>query len=165
MSTEAPGRTVALPVPVGRVVMVGTVFGFLAGVVDLVVYGLGRLLGVPFLVQQPGGSGLALVPWYAPLLVCLLAGVVGGLLASLVRTLPSGPTWVMSVGLLLGVLSLASPLLQPAEVGWSTRGWLVVMHVLAIVIIVPALSRGTTSEDPPPGEIERLDRAHPRAGV
>lgn len=162
MSTEAATRTVSLPVPVGRIVMVGAVFGLAAGLVDLVIYAVGRLAGVPFVVQAPGGGGEAQVPWYAVVLVCVVAGVVGGLLASLVRTLPSGPTWVMGVGLLLGLLSLASPLLQPSDVGWATRGWLVVMHLVATLIIVPALSRGTTSEDPPPGEIERLDAAHPR---
>jgi hypothetical protein len=154
----AAKRTVEQPARVVLLVLIGLEAGLVAGLLDVVIYWVGRFLGVPFEVHRPGG-GLILVNWSLVLITCVLAGVMGALLAAVVRALPQAPTWVAAGGALLTVASLAYPLLlQSADVEPSTRIWLAVLHVVAGVIIVWSLSRGVTSDDPPPGALEALER-------
>ena len=55
---------------------------------------------------------------------------------------------VLVLGTLLGIISLAAPLLQPDTVTWPTKLWLVVMHVETWVIIVPQVARVVGDSDP-----------------
>jgi hypothetical protein len=108
-------------------------------VICLVLYAFARLIGVPFEVQ--GLGGLAVLPWPVVLLLPLAAGVVGALLAGLLRGVRFGGRIVLIVGTAVALLSLISPLAQPAEVLWSTRIWLVVMHVITWLLVVPQIAR------------------------
>ncbi len=160
VSAPAPPtkRTVEQPARVAMLVIIGAEAGLVAGLIDVLIYWVGRLLGVPFEVHRPGG-GLVLVNWSLVLVTCVLAGVMGALLTAVVRALPAAPTWVATGGSLVTLLSLGYPLLlQSADVEVSTRIWLSVLHVVAGLIIVWALARGVTSDDPPPGALEALER-------
>jgi hypothetical protein len=125
----------------------GLVTGVWSGLLSLVVYGIGRLLGVPFEVAAPGG-GLQVVPWFAVLLVPVGVAVLGGLLAALARGHARCRSIVLWVGTLLAIASLAGPLAQPADVLWSTRIWLVVPHVITWLLVVPQIARIVGDSDP-----------------
>lgn len=145
--TPVPAPASALPT-VGNLAYAGLVTGVWSGLLSLLVYGIGRLLGVPFEVVRPGVEGLAVVPWFAVLLVPVLVAVAGGLLAALVRGRARCRSIVLWGGTLLALASLASPLLQPAEVLWSTRIWLVVPHVITWFLVVPQIARIVGDSDP-----------------
>lgn len=124
----------------------GVVTGAYSGAICLVLYAFARLLGVPFEIQ--GLGGLAVLPWLVVLLLPLAAGVLGALLAGLLRGVRFGGRIVLVVGTALALLSLISPLAQPAEVLWSTRIWLVVMHVITWLLVVPQIARIVGDSEP-----------------
>lgn len=130
----------------GFVLYAGVVTGAYSGVICLIVYLFARLIGVPFLVQ--GMTGITPVPWFVVLLLPLAAGVVGALLAGLMRGVPHGGRIVLVVGTLIALASLIAPLSQPDEVLWSTRIWLLVMHVITWLLVVPQIARIVGDADP-----------------
>lgn len=129
-------------------VYAGIVTGAWAGVLSLLVYGIGRLAGVPFDVIAPTESGLGFVPWPLPLFVPLIAGVLGGLLASLALSRRQARRLVFWIGTLVSVLTLSSPLIQPSTVAWSTRICLSVMHVITWFLVVPQIARIAGDSEP-----------------
>lgn len=130
------------------VVYAGIVTGAWSGVLSLAVYGLGRALGVPFEVVSPVGGGLSVVPWFLPLLVPLVAGVIGGYLAALTLGRAHARRIVFWAGTAVAALSCLSPLVQSSEVIWSTRLWLLVPHVITWLLIVPQLARVVGDSEP-----------------
>jgi hypothetical protein len=124
----------------------GVVTGAYSGVACLLLYILARLIGVPFEVQ--GLGGVSVLPWLVVLLVPLAAGVVGALLAGLLLGVRFSGRIVLIVGTVLALLSCISPLVQPAEVLWSTRIWLLVMHVITWLLVVPQIARIVGDAEP-----------------
>lgn len=125
-----------------------------AGLLCLASYGIGRALGVPFEVQAPLGGGLTVVPWLLILIAPVLAALVGALLASLMLGRRFARRVVFWGGTLLGLLSLISPLMQPAGVLWSTRIWLSILHVITWILVVPQIAR-IVGDSEPGASIER----------
>jgi hypothetical protein len=49
---------------------------------------------------------------------------------------------------LLALVSLSGPLLQPSDIGWSTRILLALMHVITWLLVVPQLARIVRDSEP-----------------
>lgn len=143
-----------VPPPAGSVphtstlVYAGVVTGAWSGLLSLCLYGVGRLLGVPFEVARPGAEGLQVVPWFLMLLMPLLAAVVGALLSALMLGRRHARRIVFWAGTVIAVLSCVSPLVQPADVLWSTRVWLLVPHVITWFLVVPQIARIVGDSEP-----------------
>lgn len=153
---SAPWADSVTPVPppastvphTSNLVYAGVVTGAWSGLLSLALYGVGRLLGVPFEVARPGSDALQVVPWLLMLLVPLLAAVVGALLAAIMLGRRNARRIVFWVGTAIAVLSCASPLLQPAEVLWSTRIWLLIPHAITWFLVVPQIARIVGDSEP-----------------
>lgn len=145
--TPVPPPASAVP-HTSNLVYAGVVTGAWSGLLSLVVYGVGRLLGVPFEVMRPGSDSLQVVPWFLMLLMPLLAALAGALLAALMLGRSHARRIVFWVGTAIAVLSCASPLAQPSEVIWSTRIWLLVPHVITWVLVVPQIARIVGDSEP-----------------
>lgn len=126
----------------------GVVTGVWSGLLSLVVYGFARLIGVSFEVAVPGSSNLQVMPWFVVLLVPVVAALAGVLLASLALGRLHAQRLVFWLGTAIALASLLSPLIQPAEVGWSTRLWLVIPHVITWFLVVPQIARIVGDSEP-----------------
>jgi len=145
--TPVPPPASAVP-HTSNLLYAGVVTGSWSGLLSLAIYGLGRLLGVPFEVIRPGSDALQVVPWFLMLLAPLLAAVVGALLAALMLGRRHARRIVFWGGTLIAVLSCASPLMQPADVPWSTRIWLLIPHVVTWFLVVPQIARIVGDSEP-----------------
>lgn len=131
------------------------VTGIWSGLLSLAVYGIGRLIGVPFAVVLPGATEAAPIPWFAPLLVPIAAAFAAALLAGLVLGWRHARRIVFWGGTGIALISCLGPLLQPAEVGWATRVWLLVPHAITWFLVVPQIAR--IVGDSEPGMFEPFD--------
>ena len=145
--TPVPPPASAVP-HTSNLVYAGIVTGAWSGLLSLLVYGVGRLLGVPFEVVRPGSEVLQVVPWFLVLLVPLLAGIVGALLSALMLGRRHARRIVFWVGTGIALLSCASPLVQPSDVIWSTRIWLLIPHVITWILVVPQIARIVGDSEP-----------------
>jgi hypothetical protein len=132
------------------------VTGVWAGLLCLALYWICRAAGVPFLVVTRSVDPLAQVPWYAPLLVPIAFALIGALASALVRGRAHARKIVLWVGTLLALGSAVGPLTQPDEVIWSTRIWLLVMHVVTWFLVVPQLAR-IVGDSEPGMSVDRTD--------
>jgi hypothetical protein len=103
---------------------------------------------VPFEVMRPGSDSLQVVPWFLMLLAPLLAAVVGALLAAIMLGRRHARRIVFWAGTLIALLSCASPLMQPDDVIWSTRIWLLIPHVITWFLVVPQIARIVGDSEP-----------------
>ncbi|MFM7211275.1 MAG: DUF6069 family protein, partial [Actinomycetota bacterium] len=131
-----------------NLVYAGLVTGIWAGLLSLAVYGIGRLLGVPFEVFRPGSDTLEVVPWLLVLLVPVVAAVGGALLAAIALGRRHARRIVFWAGTALAVVSCVNPLVQPSEVLWSSRLWLLIPHVITWFLVVPQLARIVGDSEP-----------------
>lgn len=153
---SAPWANSVTPVPppasavphTSNLVYAGVVTGAWSGLISLAIYALGRLLGVPFEVERPGWDALAVVPWFLMLLVPLLAALVGALLAAIMLGRRHARRIVFWVGTAIAGLSCISPLMQPDDVIWSTRIWLLIPHVVTWFLVVPQIARIVGDSEP-----------------
>ncbi len=153
---SAPWTDSVTPVPpppesvphVRDLVYAGVVTGAWAGLLSLVVYVLGRMLGVPFEMFRPGSDTLEVVPWIFVLIVPIAAAVGGALLASLALGHRHARRLVFWAGTLIALLSCASPLIQPDEVIWSSRIWMLVPHLITWILVVPQIARIVGDSEP-----------------
>jgi len=152
--TPVPPPASAVP-HASNLLYAGVVTGAWSGVLSLGIYGVGRLLGVPFEVLRPGADSVQVVPWFLMLLAPLLAALVGALLAALMLGRRHARRIVFWGGTLLAVLSCVSPLVQPDDVLWSTRIWLLIPHIITWFLVVPQIARIVGDSEPEmfaPGE-------------
>lgn len=105
------------------------------------------------MAAQGQGGAVDQIAWFAPLLVPVLAAVVGALLSVLVLGRNHAKRIVFWTGSLIALVSLAGPVMQPDEVLWSTRILLLCMHVIAWFLIVPQLARIVGDSEPQASEI------------
>jgi hypothetical protein len=153
---SAPWADSVTPVPppassvphTSNLVYAGVVTGAWLVLLSLTIYGLGRLLGVPFEVMSPGSESLQVVPWFLMLLVPLLAALVGALLAALMLGRRHARRVVFWAGTGIAVLTCAIPLVQPDGVLWSTRIWLLIPHVITWFLVVPQIARIVGDSEP-----------------
>ena len=137
-------------------VYTGVVTGSWAGIACLAIYGIGRLAGVPFLVVTTSADPQAQVPWIAPLLVPIAFAVLGALAASLLLGRRHARLVTLGVGTVLALGSAVGPFTQPGDVLWSTRIWLVVMHVVTWFLVVPQIAR-VIGDSEPGASVDRDD--------
>lgn len=140
-------------VPTTRnVFMAGWVTGLTAAIVNLVLRVVATLFGTDFMVQQPFGNAgadqLVEVPWAATFVMPLIAGIAGAAVAAIFLGVKRCRSWVFWLGTAALLVSLASPLLQPDDVGWPTRIWLAVMHIVTWFLVVPQVARVVGDSDP-----------------
>ncbi|MBM3689860.1 MAG: hypothetical protein FJW80_09470 [Actinobacteria bacterium] len=131
-----------------NLVYAGLVTGIWAGLLSLAVYGIGRLLGVPFEVFRPGSDTLEVVPWLLVLLVPVAAAVGSALLAAIALGRRHARRIVLWAGTALALVSCVNSLVQPSEVLWSSRLWLLIPHVITWFLVVPQLARIVGDSEP-----------------
>lgn len=124
------------------------VTGVWSGLICLVIYLIGRLAGVPFVVAARSVDVQAQVPWSVVLLVPIAFAVGGTLLASLVRGWRQAGRLVFWVGTLVALGSMVVPLTQPADVGYATRILLAIMHIVTWFLVVPQIARIIGDSEP-----------------
>ena len=128
--------------------------GSWAGLLSLLVYGIGRLLGVPFEVPSIFGGDLTVVPWLLVLFAPVFVAAVGALLSSLMLGRRGARRVVYWGGTFIALLSLSRILMQPADVLWSTRIWLAIPNVITWLLVVPQLAR-IVGDSEPGASVER----------
>ena len=129
------------------------VTGVWSGLLSLVVFAIARLCGVPFAAAQGQDGAVGQIRWYAPLLLPVVAALVGALLSALVLGRRHAKRIVFWTGSFIALVSMAGPVMQPEEVLWSTRILLMCMHVIAWFLIVPQLARIVGDSEPAASEI------------
>ena len=122
------------------------VTGLWSGLLSLVVYALALLLRVPMEVETVAGMQTA--PWFAVLLLPVVAAEIGALASLLVRGRKGAGRIVFWVGTVLAIASLIPLVLQPDQVLISTRIWLGVMHVITWILVVPQIARIVGDSEP-----------------
>ena len=132
----------------------GALTGGWAGLLSLLVYGIGRLLGVPFEVPSVLGGELVVVPWLLVLFAPVLAALLGALLSRVMLGRRGARRVVYWGGTLIALLSLSQLLMQPVDVLWSTRIWLAIPYVLTWLLVVPQLAR-IVGDSEPGASVER----------
>ncbi|CAB4707851.1 unannotated protein [freshwater metagenome] len=128
--------------------------GSWAGLLSLLVYGIGRLLGVPFEVPSIFGGDLTVVPWLLVLFAPVFVAVVGALLSRVMLGRRGARRVVYWGGTFIALLSLSRILMQPADVLWSTRIWLAIPNVITWLLVVPQLAR-IVGDSEPGASVER----------
>jgi len=129
-------------------VYAGLVTGIWAGLLCLVIYAIGRAAGVSFEVVGSGAQTSTEVPWPLVALAPVVAALAAALISALVRGRRHAGNIVFWVFSLLALVSLSGPLLQPSDIGWSTRILLALMHVITWLLVVPQLARIVRDSEP-----------------
>lgn len=122
------------------------VTGVWSGLLSLLVYGIARLLRVPMDVETV--AGLQAVPWFAVLLLPVVAAEIGAVASLLVRGWKGAGRIVLWVGTVVAIASLVPLVMQPDSVLISTRIWLGVMHVITWILVVPQIARIIGDSEP-----------------
>jgi hypothetical protein len=122
-----------------------TVTGIWSGLLSLLVFGIGNLASVSFVVEQPDGS-MASIQWFAVLFMPLVVAYVAALLSALMRGRAHAGRIVFWVGTALAIASAYGPLAQP--IGWSSRVLLLLMHAITWALVVPQLARIVGDSEP-----------------
>ena len=136
-------------VPTTKAVLTaGWVTGLTAAIVCLIMRVIAGLFGTDFLVARPFSDELTPVPVLVVFVVPLACGMIGALVAAIFLGVRGCQRWVFWLGTAFFVVSLASPLMQPAAVTWPTRIWLTLMHVITWVLVVPQVARVVGDSDP-----------------
>jgi hypothetical protein len=122
-----------------------TVTGIWSGLLCLLVFAIGHLARVSFVVEQPDGQ-MAPIQWFAVLLMPLGIALIAALLASLMRGRTRAGRIVFWLGTVIAIASVYGPLAQP--IGWSSRILLLLMHAITWVLVVPQLARIVGDSEP-----------------
>jgi hypothetical protein len=130
------------------VMRAGLTPGVTASLVCWLLYGIATLFGTDFDVAAGSSSDLVHVAWYQVLIVPVLAALVFALAATALRKRRHCRRSTLLFGYGFGALSLLPVLLQPAEVTWPTRIWLIVFHLVTIALVVPQVARVVGDSDP-----------------
>lgn len=155
--TPIPPPTSANPT-LRTLLYAGVVTGAWSGLLSLGVSGIGRAIGVDYDAVTPGANGaVKAITWTALFLAPLAAGILAALLSTLLLGRTQAGRIVYWGGTLIAVVSLLIPLaLQPDSVGWSTRIWLCIPHVITWFLVVPQLAR-ITADSEPGASVDRND--------
>jgi Family of unknown function (DUF6069) len=134
--------------PLRALLYAALVTGLWSGLLCSIIYWIGRAAGVPFEVLSRSSGPLAQVPWFAPILIPVAFAVLGALAASLVRGRAHAQRIVLWIGTLIALGSALGPVTQPDTVIWSTRVWLLVMHLVTWFLVVPQIARIVGDSEP-----------------
>ncbi len=130
------------------VLRAGLVTGTTASLLCWLLYGIASLFGTDFDVRQGTGDGLTHIAWYQVLVVPVASALVFGVVATALRGRARCRRTTLLIGYGLGALSLVPVILQPADVTWPTRIWLLLFHLLTLAIVVPQVARVVGDSDP-----------------
>jgi hypothetical protein len=131
-----------------QLIYAAVVTGTWAGLLSLVIYGIGRGAGLDFVVSGQAGIPLQPVAWLVVLLTPLVAALALALVGALLRGFPHAGRIVFWLGTLVTVLSLWAPIDQDASVSWVSRAVLGLMHVVTWVLVVPQIARIVGDSEP-----------------
>ena len=136
-STNSGTRSAA-----GPILKAGAIAGLAAGVVNLVIFLIGKAASVPFVVNQPS-KGTA-VTFVQPLVTSLIGVFLGAVLLWLLTGRANGVTLWARIAVVVTVLYSIVPFTAASSI--STAIFLVIMHavclVAALVLLRPAATRG-----------------------
>lgn len=130
------------------VLRAGLTTGVTSGLVCWLLYGIASLFGTDFDASTGIRDGLEHISWHLVLLTPVVSALAFALLASGLRKRRGCHQTTVMVGFVLGGLSLLPVLLQPAAVTWPTRIWLLLMHLVTILLVVPQVARVVGDSDP-----------------
>lgn len=137
---------------VRQLLYAGVVTGAWSGIVSLILYGIGRLFGVPFAVTS--GTTTSTVTWWLVLFEPLVIALVAALLSALMRGRRHAGRIVYVVGTVIAIVSLVGPLIQGID--WPTKILLALMHVVTWFLVVPQIAR-IVKDSEPGRSVERVD--------
>jgi predicted secreted protein len=126
----------------------GLITGITAALVSVIFYGIGSLFGTDFDVVPMGSDDPQHVQWWATIAAPIAAALLFALLCGLLLGRRHNRRIALVVGYVVGLASLAVPLIQPDEVTWPTRIWLALMHLVTMLIVVPNVARMLGDSDP-----------------
>jgi len=132
------------------------VTGVWAGLFCWAIYGIGRLAGVPFLVVLQRGQPPEPLAWFMPLVLPIGGALAGAIATGAVLGRRRARVIVLTAGLMVALVSLVLPLLQPSTIDWPTKVLLAVMHLVAWFVIVPQLARIAGDSQPNASEAREL---------
>lgn len=124
------------------------VTGGWSGVISLIVYAIARAVGVPFEVLTPNADAPHSIFWPLVVLAPLVAAVIGALIGAVFLGRKHARRIVFWGGTVIALVSCVSPIVQPADVVWSTRILLLFMHVITWFLVVPQLARIVGDSEP-----------------
>lgn len=130
------------------VLRAGLITGVTASLVCWLLYGVASLFGTDFDVRTGVGAGLRHIAWYLVLITPVTSALAFALVAAALRKHRHCRRTTALVGYALGALSLLPVLLQPGSVTWPTRIWLLVLHLVTILLVVPQVARVVGDSDP-----------------
>lgn len=139
------------------VLRAGMTTGVTASLGCWLLYGIASLFGVTFDVTVGGGRQMH-VGWWQVLLLPVLSALAFALLATALRRRRGCRARTLAAGYGLGALSVVPVLLLP-QAAPATRVWLVVLHLLTMLLVVPQVARVVGDSDP------RVLAGHRRSGL
>ncbi len=126
----------------GPVLKAGAIAGLAAGVVNVVVFLIGKAVKVPFVVNQPSKD--TEIIFVQPLVSSFLGVILGAVLLWLLSGRAGGVTLWARIAVVVTVLYSIVPFAAASTV--STAIFLVIMHFVALaaalVLLRPAATRG-----------------------
>jgi hypothetical protein len=128
----------------GRLTIAGAVGGLIGGILSFLLWLLAGAIGMPTDVEVTG-QGLTELAWFQFLALGFLSGTGGGIVAGFLRKSATGFKTFSIIAVIVLVLSMAGPLIQPDTVAWSTRIILMATHVLVFIVVVKAVQKEMTS--------------------
>lgn len=125
------------------------VWGTAATAIDLFMWLVARIFGVPFTIWPDANSDQgvelsALVILCSALLAALLAGLAVAVLGRFVRRLSR---WIVIGGVVVTLASLTAPWGQPDSVLLSTKIVLTLMHLVVGGLVTYGLAKGSWADD------------------
>lgn len=120
----------------------GAIAGVIAAIINVIVYFIGRAVGVPFdIIGQPGTPIMPL-PVFAIVMFSVVPGIGAAVLAWLLnRYTARGNTIFVGIAVVFLLLSLIPDITMPDPVTMGTRIGLIIMHFVAGGVITYMLSR------------------------
>ena len=126
MASTAPSSRIAA----APILKAGALSGLAAGVVNLVVFFVGKAAGVPFEVNQNGTT--TSVPFFMPLVASLVVTVLGAVVLWLLTGVRNGLTIWTTLAVVFVVLYSVVALM--AATARSTGITLTIMHVVGLAV-------------------------------
>lgn len=130
-------------------VRAGLVWAVAASGANVLVWLIASAFGVEFVVwpqpdvPDPVAVG-PLVIVAATVFAGLVSGLVAGLFGKLVRP---APQWIVGLGIIVTLTSLAAPFTQPDQLAGSARWTLALMHLVTGCLVTFGLARGMWVDD------------------
>ena len=115
--------------------------GVIAAVINSIIYYVYNAVATtPIQVTMLGRSEVQDLPVLGVVFFSLVPALLAALLAAgLKRWTSSASTWFVAIAVILGVVSLASPLMLPDTIAMSAKLTLASMHIVAAATIIGTL--------------------------